>query len=408
MLTLFQQIDTFLTNTQCYWRFEPFHCSAEQALPWSDPDLQTWLLSLSKTDIDTLKSSPPELLEQLSRFIPPLAEMHAAITLNKVHVSAGELSAIRHGVPGRKYDQVRLMGGAALASHTGNEWLEWCAGKGYLGRVLAQNSQQRVTSFEYQQDLCQRGQAEADALGLDMDFIQGDAFDTCSQAIFHPAQHAVALHACGDLHVRLLQYATRASLCAITLSPCCYHLIHNRSYQPLSSPARQSALELSRSELRIPLQETVTGGERVKRHRFEEMSYRLGLDELIRHELAILEYIPVPSVKKSQLGDGFGAFCRWAAERKALTLPDTDFDHYQARGEQRFWLMERLSLVQHGFRRLLEMWLVLDKALYLQQHGYTISVSEFCDRHTTPRNILIHAEKRAPGEKNWDDKGCGL
>lgn len=393
MQTLFKQLDTFLTDNQNYWRFEPFHCSGQQTTRWADSALQTWLDGLSEADIEQLKAAPHTLHEQLSVFIPRLAELQAAIGLDRVEISATNLSAISAGVPGRKYDQVRLMGGAALASHPGQEWLEWCAGKGYLGRVLAQNSQQHVTSFEYQSDLCLRGQAEADALTLDMQFVQGDAFDSCSQQLFHSAQHAVALHACGELHVRLLQYATRAALSAITISPCCYHLTERDHYQPLSSQAQRSVLNLSRSELRIPLQETVTGGERVRRHRFAEMSYRLGLDELLRHELGMVDYIPVPSIKKSKLSEGFSAFCYWAAERKGLTLPQLDFERYQQRGEQRFWQMERLSLVQHGFRRLLEMWLVLDKVLFLQQQGYVVTVSEFCDRQITPRNILIHAAK---------------
>lgn len=393
MQTLFQQLDTFLTQTEKYWRFEPFHHSAEPLLPWSDPALKEWLLGLSEPQIEMFKAQPDTLIDQLAPFIANLTDLHALTALHKSQHSAPDLTAIEQGVPGRKYDQVRLMGGAALANHHGSEWLEWCSGKGYLGRVLAQNSQQRVTSFEFQHELCQRGQAEADALQLEMCFIQGDAFDGASQAVFHSAQHAVALHACGDLHVRLMQYASRASLSAITLSPCCYHLIEDETYQPLSQCARNSALNLSRSELRIPLQETVTGGERVRRHRFAEMSYRLGLDELLRYELSMEKYLPVPSIKKSLLSAGFEAFCQWAAQQKQLSLPEVDYAVYQQRGEQRFWLMERLSLVQQGFRRLLEMWLVLDKALYLREQGYQVTVSEFCDRATTPRNILIHAVK---------------
>ncbi|MBW7436181.1 hypothetical protein, partial [Escherichia coli] len=54
---------------------------------------------------------------------------------------------------------------------------------------------------------------------------------------------------------------------------------------------------------------------------------------------------------------------------------------------------EKLSLVQQGFRRLLEMWLVCDKALFLEEQGYQVSVNEFCPREVTPRNLLIHAKQ---------------
>lgn len=55
--------------------------------------------------------------------------------------------------------------------------------------------------------------------------------------------------------------------------------------------------------------------------------------------------------------------------------------------------MERLSLIQQVFQRPLELWLVLDQALYLEENGYLVSVNEFCPEEDTPRNILIQAKK---------------
>lgn len=76
----------------------------------------------------------------------------------------------------------------------------------------------------------------------------------------------------------------------------------------MSSVAKSSALTLSKSDLRIPLQETVTGGERVKRHRQLEMSYRLGFSQLLKSELNIDEYIPVPSIKNQNYLKGLNRF----------------------------------------------------------------------------------------------------
>ncbi|MBF4437461.1 SAM-dependent methyltransferase, partial [Vibrio anguillarum] len=75
-----------------------------------------------------------------------------------------------------------------------------------------------VTSFEYQSQLCHAGQACADEHDLPMQFIQGDAFEPQAFGVFNTNQHAVALHACGDLHVRLLEYSVAHRLPAITFS----------------------------------------------------------------------------------------------------------------------------------------------------------------------------------------------
>ncbi|MGV3002558.1 hypothetical protein [Vibrio sp. E150_018] len=150
-------------------------------------------------------------------------------------------------------------------------------------------------------------------------------------------------------------------------------------------------LHLSKTELKIPLQETVTGGERVKHHREQEMTYRLGLDCLLQEASNHQGYTPIPSIKKSQLSQGFASFCQWAKVQRNLEVTLEDLDYWQQRGQERFIQMERLSLVQQAFRRPLEIWLVCDKALRLEQAGYNVSLSIFCQRNITPRNILIQA-----------------
>ncbi|OEF10385.1 methyltransferase [Vibrio genomosp. F10] len=394
MNNTFHILDQFLCSNEPFWRFEPFHQSFDEPYPWceSHPGLSAWLDSLTIEQIEHFKLSPNSLAEPLYSYFPALREVNKRIDLplNSEQAIAVE-PHLYNGIPGRKLNQILSMGYASAKLHKGSEWLEWCSGKGYLGRILASTTGEKVTSFEFQQSLCLAGQECADHLELPMTFVQGDALTDESLAYINSNQHAVALHACGDLHVSLLSKAAAMNLPAVTISPCCYHLIGSDRYQPMSQLAQSSPLALNQQELRIPLLETVTGGERVKRHRFLEMSYRLSFDLMLRELKLTTTYIPIPSVKKSQLSLGFEAFCYWAASQKSIELPNVDFNRFLELGIQRFWHMERLSLVQQAFRRPLELWLVLDKALFLEQHGYQVTLSQFCSRETTPRNILLHA-----------------
>ncbi|AEX21574.1 methyltransferase [Vibrio sp. EJY3] len=397
MNTRFQFINDCLIDNQSLWRFDPFQSSIHPVLPWQEqyPDLCQWLASLSPLEIERLKAKPEEALAEISAYLPVLKLLSEHTHLETVPLKGLDLDrGLDSGVPGRKLEQIVAMGEAAIQSHYGEEWLEWCSGKGYLGRILTTQTDQPVTSFEYQQALCDSGQSAANEHQWKMTFIQGDAFDAKAKAVFKPTQHAVALHACGDLHIRLLQCGCEAEVSAMTISPCCYHLIQGETYQPLSEIAQHSTLTLSKQELRIPLQQTVTGGERVRRHRQQEMIFRLGFDLITRQVLGIEEYQPVPSIRKSQLSEGFEAFCLWAAEKKAIDISQSiDFNKFETLAEQRFWHMERMSLVQLVFQRPLELWLALDKVLYLEQRGYRASLSEFCAKTVTPRNILICAYK---------------
>ncbi|WP_045378075.1 methyltransferase [Vibrio campbellii] len=397
MKTQFQFINDCLIENQSLWRFDPFQSSLHASLPWQEqhPQLCQWLSSLSPSQIEEYKAEPELALQALSPFLPELETLAELTRLEPLALNGLELArGLDSGIPGRKLEQISSMGEAAIQHHHGEEWLEWCSGKGYLGRILTTQTDQPVTSFEYQQALCDSGQQAANEHHWKMTFVQGDAFNSQAKAVFKPTQHAVALHACGDLHVRLMQYGSENGIAAMTISPCCYHLIQSEQYQPMSEQGRASSLSLSKQELRIPLQQTVTGGERVRRHRQQEMVFRLGFDLITRQALGMEGYQPVPSIRKSQLSDGFESLCRWAAEQKGIDLSqEIDFDHFEKLSEQRFWQMERLSLVQLVFQRPLEIWLALDKALYLEERGYRVRLAEFCAKSVTPRNILICAYK---------------
>ncbi|HHO0809956.1 TPA: methyltransferase, partial [Aeromonas hydrophila] len=85
-------------------------------------------------------------------------------------------------------------------------------------------------------------------------------------------------------------------------------------------------------------------------------------------------------------------------ERKGLVLPaGLDYAGFLAKGEARYGDVARMELVRHLFRRPLELWLVLDRALFLQEQGYRVEVGEFCDKPMTPRNILIRAVRARHG-----------
>ncbi|OSM51335.1 hypothetical protein WH06_17110, partial [Aeromonas salmonicida subsp. salmonicida] len=204
--------------------------------------------------------------------------------------------------------------------------------------------------------------------------------------------HAMALHACGELHTHLLSLVAERGAQGVTISPCCYHLIRGTHYRPLSAAAKASALALAKADLRLPLQETVTAGARISRLREQEVVWRLGFDCLQRQVRGVNEYLPVPNMQKSLLTGSFEAFCEWAAERKGIALPvGMDLAAFLAMGEARYGDVARMELVRHLFRRPLEIWLVLDRALFLQEHGYRVEVGEFCDKPMTPRNVLIRA-----------------
>ncbi|WP_425597010.1 methyltransferase [Shewanella algicola] len=416
----FKSLDSLLEALKLLWQLVAFECDH---LPWQQtfPCLAQTVWQLDDAELDNLdadqhklvqallpslisdikQSDNPnadELIERLSLLVITLPT--SSITAEATDQQQAGLAHFSAHIKGRKWQQI-----TAFAEQINPQYqttltplpiLEWCAGKGHLGRLVAKQQQVSVTSLEWQASLCEQGQAFATQWQLPQRFMCADAFAPLNpnESIFYPQQHAIALHACGDLHVRLLNLATKANTQAISISPCCYHLIQDSHYQPLSAQAKASQIKLSRHDLQLPLQQSVIASPKQQALRLQEVAWRLGFDCLQRQIRGIDAYLPVPTIKQSQLNGSFADFCVWAANYKQLVLPkDIDFDAFLQRGITRQRLTKRIDLVAHLFRRALEMWLLLDRVCFLQQHGYEVLLSEFCPNSVTPRNAFIQAIK---------------
>ncbi|BAJ03017.1 conserved hypothetical protein [Shewanella violacea DSS12] len=306
-------------------------------------------------------------------------------------LSDKEASHFSTGIKGRKWSQITAF--TAQIKQDSSEVLEWCAGKGHLGRFIAKAHSRPVISLEWQRSLCDEGTKFADKWHLPQRFICADAFAP-QQSKLKRDQQVVALHACGDLHVRLLRLASQANTRSIMISPCCYHLIQAERYLGMSEVVLESELVLSPHDLQVPLQHSTIANAKQVEYRHKEIVWRLGFDSLQREVNRSTRYLPIPSIKQSQLNNGFAAFCYWAAEKKSVVLSeDLDVNVYLELGVQRHRLTRRIDLVAHLFRAILEHWLLLDRVCFLEERGYSVKLTKFCSEAITPRNALILAEK---------------
>ncbi|NVZ67908.1 methyltransferase [Pseudomonas costantinii] len=385
----FQALDAFLTEHQGLWRPRPF---VHLQLPWETlhPELAQWLRQRSLADAESCHNQPHDLPAPAP--FPQLAAQ--ALHLGAVDkLPAHPLEAARHrlnvDVPGRKWQQIEAFGAALQFAETPRHWLDWCAGKGHLGRRLLQPGQQ-LTCLEYDPALIASGQALSDHHGLP---VTHRLQDVMADVSISPEYTPIALHACGDLHVRLLQLASAAGCKQLALAPCCYNRINTDTYQALSGAGRASALQLSIDDLGLPLSETVTAGKRVRQQRDTSMARRLGFDQLQRQLRNCDEYLPTPSLPASWLDKPFADYCQELAGLKGLSTGEQDWPALEAHGWRRLAEVRNLELVRGLFRRPLEMWLVLDRALFLSEQGYKVEIGSFCEPALTPRNVMVLAER---------------
>lgn len=346
------------------------------------------LLALGDDELAALTADDGALLRLLAAHLPELAGIAPLCQLPEREITALNPISPHLGwaIPGRKWRQIEAF--AQAIGPVQRPLLEWCGGKGHLGRLLALQWQQPVTTLEYGAQLCADGEQLAQRARVAQQFEVVDVLTPAADRHL-PQRHAIALHACGELHRTLLRRAVLARSPAIDIAPCCYHLGSAENYRPFSSAA---TLQLSRDELRLAVTETVTSAPREVRKRDQEMAWKLGFGQLRRDLSGDESYHPVRPIDKQWLNLGFAGFCQQLAQREGVAMGAAiDWPHYEQYGWRRQREVMRLSLVRNALRRPLELWLVLDMASYLDEQGYSVTLGRFCDRQTTPRNLLLSA-----------------
>ncbi|EKE82909.1 methyltransferase [Idiomarina xiamenensis] len=406
---LFRHYTDVLLEYRGYWQLASFQ---QTQLPWHNTELCRYIQQPSGVVSDA----------ELLRFFPALQSLPAISSCNDDAASAIKTSEARwpfwltSGIGGRKLAQITafldavdepltpLNTSSALA-----DTLEWCAGKGHLGRLLSFQRQQAVTSVEWQDDLCQQGQQLAEQHQVAQRFVTMDVLSNDSRLLLSQHRRVLALHACGQLHLSLLQQAVSAQTAELHIAPCCYHLIDGDSYQPLSQAGKQRDLKLSRLDLKLAVQGVVTGGQRAQRLRQRELLWRMAYQCWRQSASGDNQYRPLGAVRAAQLHGELSEFVAWAASQQGLSVTTPIVSEALLKlAAAKVALIRQIESVQQLFRQPLELWLLLDRVLFLQEQGYEVNLRRFCAPQLTPRNWLIQAHRVVPRAAATTAQPCSV
>lgn len=394
----FLALNTFLLTQQRIWREKPF---TQQQLNWEAdyPELASWLRArslefaeASHTNHHAIPAPHPftAWAQQAQQLSSIGAFPHALLPERPLRMQSG--------IAERKSKQIKafagaLQGGLNQSFVQNTQWLDWCAGKGHLGRYLAWPDA-HLQCLEFNAELVSNGQAMSDKYLTDAQHTLCDVMSAASTEPLQQAEVVVALHACGDLHTHLVRQVGRQRSADLALAPCCYNRTQAEVYQPLSMLGQTTQLLLTRDDLALPLTETVTATARERRLRDQSMAWRLAFDVLQRELRGTEDYLPTPSLSATWFNKSFAQWCIDLAALKNLpAVPEQNWVALEAQGWQRLAEVRNLELVRGLFRRPLELWLVLDQALFLQEQGFIVEVGEFCATELTPRNLLLLAQR---------------
>ncbi|MCK9985160.1 MAG: hypothetical protein AzoDbin1_01632 [Azoarcus sp.] len=384
------ELQSELHAHEAFWRPSPFQVR-RPAWCETQPALADAVLGLDEATLERFIVDPDACRAWLAPHLPVVEALEALCTVRQLAPRDLPPRDPRADlfIPGRKLAQIDAF--AAHGPAAGAPVLEWCAGKGHLGRRLALLDRVPVRLLEIDSALCRAAERLAEGSGVEQRVTCGDALDEGARRHVH-GHAVVALHACGELHRTLVRHAAHDHAHSYRIAPCCYHLGAGDRYRSLS---RAATLALDERALRLAVTETVTAPRNVRARLARDQAWKLGFIAL-RNEIegeAVRSFKPVPA---SWLSLDFAGYCRALAAREGLRLPAaSDWEHWLAVGERRRAEVRRLEVIRHAFRRALEVWLVMDLALGLEEAGFDVQAGTFCARSLTPRNLLLLARRQA-------------
>ena len=380
-----KQLDQLLVENRVLWQEHPFKTECPEWC-YGHPELTQALLGLDESSLNHYAADSDALITFISDYIPQLAVIPSLTdlpnTIQKQECAAG--LHLNTGIPGRKWMQIRALCQSLENPHCGV--IEWCGGKGYLGRLLCEKWMQPVTTLEYNQDLVDAGLLLAGKFKVDQQFKHVDVLHDATDRYLRN-HHAIALHACGDLHRELVHQIIKNKVPSFSIVPCCYHLGRDAHYNPFNGDLK---LNISREALRLAVSETVTAHHNEIQKRDQDMAWKLAFQQLRIEISGDTDYQSFKPVPKAWLKEGFQAYCQKLCERESVRLPEyVDWNNWERKGDKRQHDVMRLQLLRQCFKRALELWLIMDMVVYLQAHGYNMKAHIFCPRSLTPRNIIL-------------------
>ncbi len=386
---LFTDLENQLWRYRPYWQFQPMQQAAlSEPFALLPIEFAEELQQIDFGECAQLDADDRLLHQRFAKYLahwqcPQLPTIEAAPVAAPFWLATG--------IAGRKWQQICQFAGAVGQKEL--PVLEWCAGKGHLGRVIAGQFGTEVHSLEWQASLCAEGQQLAEKFQFRQFFHHVDVLQQPTTDFFQRKQQWIALHACGDLHRVGLQQALIAGTQNVALVPCCYHLQSAENYQYRSAIGRNSQLQLSKQDLRLAVQGHATGGARIERLSQQEMLWRHAFWAFAQSQ-GQSDYRPLRSVAKQMFSGDIQHFFAFACQQQQLLEPTAEaISAALAIAEQRLLQQRRLELCQHLFRRPLELYLVSDLALWLAEYGYQVELQQLCASSLTPRNLLLTAKR---------------
>lgn len=360
----------------------------------------TCLLALSDDALDALEiggceapwpGGTPPALERLRATAAAMTDVPALERPSMPELGPRRLRRLETE---RKRAQIDHLAGLVLPlAQDATRIVDVGAGHGHLARDIAARTPIRVVGLERDAALTDRARRLPRSGGLSFELA-----DVLTAGLSLGATDCVlGLHACGELGDVLVRSVASQARSALLVG-CCLQKRRQASRAPLmASRARSADVDLPKHLLGLSnYTAREEGVEASRRENLAAKERRMALHRLLSDAGLVLHFgAEMDGLNRRAAHGDLGAMIARAFPARGLALPSAasiaDAVRWAATQHGR---VRRLALPRALLARVLEVFVLVDRALYLETHGFDVRVGTAFESAISARNLTLVARRK--------------
>ncbi|PIK13600.1 methyltransferase [Halobacteriovorax sp. JY17] len=363
----------------------------EEITPWID-ELMNW----SFKDIARLESFPHEDLVEDVNFKIFLKSIRS---LSKVDTFSGKKTSmpqvLKKKLRPKKIHEIEKLKSVCDKVKDIESIIDIGGGVGNLSCSLIIDSEKKALCVDMDEKLLDLGRGKREFWPLEskesLRFIHKKFDEKTSLDVNFSKDKAllIGLHSCGDLSTNVLKFGLRNNIRNIINIGCCYHKIIN--FQNVSKYCQANGIHFTNNALHLASrcgaiveEETIQ-----KRHHQKRFRYTL---HYILHSHGEKKFSSIGNAIPRDYQGSFYDYCRKFDHEEILKdLGRDEVEDFFSKSYEKVWRHYLADTIRLLLGRLIEVYVILDRAQYLLENGLSIQIEEIFDRSLSPRNIMLRA-----------------
>jgi hypothetical protein len=219
-----------------------------------------------------------------------------------------------------------------------------------------------------------------------------------------PNVMALGLHTCGKLALDLMRVCSKQRVPVLVNFGCCYHTLdEGTDLQNISQFAQNhDPLWMNKFALTLSCRAHRKMDEEDYIFKLKVKYFRYAIHILLYDHYEIRHLISLGNSSPKLYDSSFGHYAIEQLGRINIVSKHSieELNDFFKNNDLNILIQKMLAagLIRDALGRVMELYLQLDRAIYLEEQGYKVHVQEFFDEELSPRNIGITAELNS-GEK---------